>query len=57
MIYTKLTKRALQLAYQAHHGQTDKSDLPYIHHPLHLAEQMPCASNSQILLTTVTSRV
>ncbi len=41
MIYTKLTKRALQLAYQAHHGQTDKSGLPYIHHPLHLAEQMP----------------
>lgn len=41
MIYTPQTKRALQLAYEAHHGQTDKTGLPYIHHPLHLAEQMP----------------
>lgn len=40
MIYTPQTKRALQLAYEAHHGQTDKTGLPYIHHPLHLAEQM-----------------
>lgn len=41
MIYTPYTKRALQLAYQAHHGQVDKDGLPYIHHPLHVAEQMP----------------
>lgn len=40
MIYTPLTKRALRIAYDAHHGQRDKSGLPYIHHPLHLAEQM-----------------
>lgn len=40
MLYTPLTKKALQLAYRAHHGQTDKSGLPYIHHPIHLAEQM-----------------
>ena len=40
MIYTPLTGKALQFAYQAHHGRTDKSGLPYIHHPLHLAEQM-----------------
>lgn len=40
MIYTPMTKKALSLAYKAHHGQLDKSDLPYIHHPLHLAEQM-----------------
>ncbi len=40
MLYTQLTKKALQLAYRAHHGQTDKSGLPYIHHPIHLAEQM-----------------
>ena len=40
MIYTPMTKKALCLAYRAHHGQMDKSGLPYIHHPLHLAEQM-----------------
>lgn len=40
MIYTDLTKRAMQIAYQAHHGQTDKSGTPYIFHPIHLAEQM-----------------
>lgn len=40
MIYTERTKRAIKLAFQAHQGQTDKSDLPYVTHPLHLAEQM-----------------
>ncbi len=40
MIYTELTKRAMKLAYEAHHGQTDKGGLPYIFHPYHLAEQM-----------------
>ena len=40
MIYTPLTNRAMQIAYQAHHGQVDKSGLPYIFHPYHLAEQM-----------------
>ena len=40
MIYTDLTKRAMQIAYDAHHGQTDKSGTPYIFHPIHLAEQM-----------------
>ena len=40
MIYTKLTNRAMQIAYEAHHGQTDKSGIPYIFHPYHLAEQM-----------------
>ena len=40
MIYTEHTKRALRLAYEAHKGQYDKSGVPYVFHPLHLAEQM-----------------
>ena len=40
MIYTPLTKKAMVWAYNAHHGQLDKSGTPYIFHPIHLAEQM-----------------
>ena len=40
MIYTPLTGKAMQIAYRAHHGQVDKSGIPYIFHPIHLAEQM-----------------
>ena len=40
MIYTELTEKAMKLAYAAHHGQVDRAGLPYIHHPMHLAEQM-----------------
>lgn len=40
MIYTQLTKKALRLCYQAHQGQVDKSGMPYVFHPVHLAEQM-----------------
>ncbi len=41
MLYTDLTKRALKLCFAAHRDQTDKSGLPYVFHPFHLAEQMP----------------
>ncbi len=40
MIYTGLTKRAMKLCFAAHKEQTDKSGLPYVFHPFHLAEQM-----------------
>lgn len=40
MIYTPLTRKAARVAYDAHAGQLDKSGLPYIFHPWHLAEQM-----------------
>lgn len=40
MIYTELTKKAMGIAFEAHREQVDKSGLPYIYHPVHLAEQM-----------------
>ena len=40
MIYTELTRKAMKISYNAHHGQLDKSGIPYIFHPFHLAEQM-----------------
>ena len=40
MIYTDLTKKALKLCYEAHQNQVDKTGLPYVFHPFHLAEQM-----------------
>ena len=40
MIYTPKTKRALKLCFEAHKDQKDKSGLPYVFHPFHLAEQM-----------------
>ena len=40
MVYTELTNKALRFAYAAHHGQLDYNGIPYIFHPLHLAEQM-----------------
>lgn len=40
MIYTELTKKAMNIAYEAHHKQKDKGGFPYINHPLHIAEQM-----------------
>lgn len=40
MIYTKLTKMAIKLCFDAHKDQVDKSGMPYVLHPFHLAEQM-----------------
>lgn len=40
MIYTEMTIKALQVAYKAHAGQVDYSNVPYVFHPYHLAEQM-----------------
>ena len=40
MLYTEKTKKALKLCFDAHKDQTDKSGLPYVFHPFHLAEQM-----------------
>lgn len=40
MIYTPLSKKAMKLCFEAHKDQVDKSGLPYVFHPFHLAEQM-----------------
>ena len=40
MIYTPMTKIALKLCFEAHKDQIDKSGMPYVFHPFHLAEQM-----------------
>ena len=40
MIYTELTKKALLLSFNSHKDQSDKSGMPYVFHPFHLAEQM-----------------
>jgi len=40
MIYTEMTIKAMKIAYEAHLGQLDYNDVPYIFHPYHLAEQM-----------------
>ena len=41
MIYTEATKKAMRVCFAAHKDQLDKSGLPYVFHPFHLAEQMP----------------
>ena len=40
MIYTPLTKKALGICFEAHKNQVDKTNMPYVFHPFHLAESM-----------------
>ena len=50
MIYTALTKQALKLCFEAHREQTDKSGMPYVFHPFHLAEQMETEETTIVAL-------
>ena len=50
MIYTPMTKKALELCFEAHKEQKDKSGLPYVFHPFHLAEQMQTEETTIVAL-------
>lgn len=50
MIYTPMTKKALKLCFKAHKDQTDKSGMPYVFHPFHLAEQMKDEATTVVAL-------
>ena len=50
MIYTNLTKQALKLCFEAHKEQKDKSGMPYVFHPFHLAEQMTDEATTVVAL-------
>ena len=50
MIYTDKTKRAIKLCFEAHKNQKDKSGLPYVFHPFHLAEQMDDEDSTVVAL-------
>ena len=50
MLYTTLTKKAMKIAFEAHKNQSDKNGIPYIYHPVHLAEQMDCEDSICVAL-------
>lgn len=50
MIYTEMTKKAMKLCFNAHKDQVDKSGMPYVFHPFHLAEQMPDEETTVVAL-------
>ena len=50
MLYTPMTKKALCLCFEAHKEQKDKSGLPYVFHPFHLAEQMETEETTVVAL-------
>ena len=50
MIYTPQTKMALKLCFEAHKDQLDKSGMPYVFHPFHLAEQMDSEKTTVVAL-------
>lgn len=50
MIYTEQTKKAMTLCFRAHRDQLDKSGMPYVFHPFHLAEQMQTEQTTIVAL-------
>ena len=50
MLYTELTKKAMKISFGAHKNQVDKSGMPYVFHPFHLAEQMETEETTIVAL-------
>ena len=50
MLYTEKTKKALVFCFEAHKDQKDKSGMPYVFHPFHLAEQMETEETTIVAL-------
>ena len=50
MIYTEATKKAMKLCFLAHKEQVDKTGIPYVFHPFHLAEQMEDEATTVVAL-------
>lgn len=50
MLYTPITKKAIRYCFDSHAGQFDKSGIPYVNHPLHLAEQMETEDETVVAL-------
>ena len=50
VIYTPITKKALKLCFEAQKKQVDKSGMPYVFHPFHLAEQMQTEETTVVAL-------
>ena len=50
MIYTEKTRKAMNICFHAHKDQTDKSGVPYVFHPFHVAE---CMKNEDSTVTAL----
>ena len=50
MIYTSDTKKAMRLMFEAHKDAWDKSGVPYVFHPFHVAEQMDDETSTIVAL-------